>query len=256
MSDELSAIVRAAARDETAAAEREFPYSSATLGRFVGDVRRRRAAGGTMLAVASVAVVGMAALGLGQLWQTAPPAAFPSPPVTSSASSDPSTTPSPTVEPSTTPTPSPSLTPSASSTPTPTRTSPHTTAARTPSQTPTGPVPGAVTVIRAGGEVSSGMVEVGWDAIADATGYRVYRSDSPGGPFVASASIDVTTGETTVEIKIPYEEIGIDAGPGTYFWYLETIKGRTGYFQVTAFNAAGEGPRSVVICAAPPGGMC
>ena len=55
MSDELSALVRATAHEETAAAEREFPYTAATLGRFVRDVRRRRAAGGAMLAVAGVA---------------------------------------------------------------------------------------------------------------------------------------------------------------------------------------------------------
>ena len=254
MSDELSAIVRAAARDEAAAAAREYPYSSATLGRFVGDVRRRRAAGGAMLAVASVAVVGMAALGLGQLWQTAPPAALPSPPVTSSASSDPSTTPSPTVEPSTT-SPSASRTPSASSTPTPTTSRPHTTAARPPSQTPTGPAPGPVTGVKGYTGGGSGETMVNWDQGADAAGYRVYRSDLPGGPFVKAASFDVATGKTTIAPAFAneYVTIGIygEVLPGVLY-YVDAIPGDgPNYYKVAAFNSGGEGPPSAVVCAWP-----
>ena len=260
MSDELSAIVRAAARAEATAAEREFPYSSATLGRFVGDVRRRRAAGGAMLAVASVAVVGMAALGLGWLGQTAPPAVFPSPPTSSSASPDSSTTPTPTVEPST---PSPSLTPSASSTPT-TTPSLHTTAAPRPSKTPTAAVPGAVTFVKAGSGGGSGEIALWWDAIANATGYRVYRSDSPNGPFVRSASINLTTGVTTLGANVynlwsppanqpPYPAVPPGATAPQHFEYIEVTNSDPHYFQVTAFNAGGEGPRSVVVCGRPIG---
>jgi|GEM_PF-2982699 len=255
MSDELSAIVRAAARDETAAAAREYPYSSATLGRFVGDVRRRRAAGGAMLAVASLAVVGMAVLGLGQLWQTAPPAAFPSPPVTSSASSVPSTTPSPTVVPSTSSTPSPA--PSASSTPTPTPTKPRppTTAAPRPSNPPVVAAPGPVTGVKGYTGGGSGETMVNWDQGADAAGYRVYRSDLPNGPFVKAASFDVATGKTTIAPAFAndYVIIGIygEVVPGVLY-YVDAIPGDgPNYYKVAAFNSGGEGPPSAVVCAWP-----
>jgi len=255
MSDELSAIVRAAARDETAAAEREYPYSSATLGRFVGDVRRRRAAGGAMLAVASVAVVGMAVLGLGQLWQTAPPAAFPSPPVTSSASTDSSATPTPTVQPSTS-SPSASLTPSASSTPTPTTSRPHTTAAPRPSNPPVVAAPGPVTGVKGYTGGGSGETMVNWDQGADAAGYRVYRSDLPDGPFVKAASFDVATGKTTIAPAFAndYVIIGIygEVVPGVLY-YVDAIGGEgPTYYKVAAFNSGGEGPASGTVCATPP----
>src|SRR5665647_27337 len=135
MSDELFAMVRAAARDEAAAAEREFPYSPATLGGFVRDVRRRRAAGGAMLAVAGVAVVGMAVLGLGRPWQVALPAVTPTPSASPSPSPDGSPTPTPTVE----PTPTPSEIPTA----TPTPPAPEETTPPPPVEAPPEPRPGA-----------------------------------------------------------------------------------------------------------------
>ena len=241
MSDELSEMVRAAAHDEAAAAEREFPYSSATLGRFVGDVRRRRAVGGAMLAVAGVAVVGAAVLGLGRPWQAAPPVVTPSPSPTPSASSSP--TPTPTVE----PTPTPSSTPApVEATPAPEPTTP-------PAEIAPAVAPGQVTVVDAGMGGGSGEIVVDWDTIADATGYRVYRSDVPDGPFVASASVDVATGETTVEFAGSYEFIQVWPPSPQSFQYIEASVSDPGYFRVTAFNAAGEGPPSVVVCGRPVG---
>ena len=247
MSDELSEMVRAAAHDEAAAAEREFPYSSATLGRFVGDVRRRRAVGGAMLAVAGVAVVGLAVLGLGRPWQAAPPVVTPMPSPTPSASSSP--TPTPTVEPTPSAIPTPSETPIVAP-PAPEETTPPPPVEALPEP------PGAVTGVKAYTGGGSGETMVNWDQGADAAGYRVYRSDLPDGPFVKAASFDVATGKTTIAPAFAndYVIIGIygEVLPGVLY-YVDAIgdDGPT-YYEVAAFNSGGEGPPSAVVCATPP----
>ncbi|HUX70122.1 MAG TPA: hypothetical protein VMV41_06405 [Cellulomonadaceae bacterium] len=255
MSDELSAILRAAARDEAAAAEGEFPYSSAVLGRYVGDVRRRRAAGMATLAVAAVTVGGLAALGVGQLLPTGPTVVSPLPAATSTASPEPSVTPTPTAEPSTTPAPSPTPDPSPSSTPT--TPSLPTTAPPPPSTTPTVAAPGPVTGVKGSTGGGSGETMVTWDQGADATGYRVYRSDSPAGPFVVAATFDVATGKVTIAPAFinDYVIIGSygDIEPQVLYYvdaigYLDPT-----YYRVAAFTSGGEGPLSPVVCATPPG---
>ncbi|WP_024288161.1 hypothetical protein [Cellulomonas sp. KRMCY2] len=257
MSDELSAMIRATARDEAAAADREFPYSSATLDRFVGDVRRRRVVGGAMLAVAGVAVVGLGILGLGRPWDDAPPVLVPGPSPTPSVSSSPA--PSPSWSPTPEPAPSPSATPS-ETVPAPDRTS-------TPSVTTSGVVPGQVTVIDAGPGGGSGEEYLRWSEVADATGYRVYRSRSADGPFVKTAAIDLTTGATEVGAHV-LELAHRDEAYKEQFGYLwdvdyseeEVYAGESDlyyaptYFRVTAFSAAGEGLPSVVVCAYPAPG--
>lgn len=255
MSDDLSALVRATANEETAAAEREFPYTAATLGRFVRDVRRRRAAGGAMLAVAGVVVIGGAALGIDNLSQAAPPPEIPV------GDPTPSVTPTPT--PDRTPTATPTLepTPSASPTPTETPTPSEPPAPPAPEETtPPPPVqplpepPGAVSGVVAHPGGGSGEILVLWDTITGATGYRVYRSDTAAGGFEPAASIDVTTGVVTIEYGAWYEYIGIGAEGSTGFRYTEAI-GTFGYFRVTAFNAGGEGPLSGLVCAEPQTGL-
>jgi len=94
---------------------------------------------------------------------------------------------------------------------------------------------------------------VDWGTVPNATGYRVYRSASPDGPFTRAASISVATGKVTIEIGVPYEYIQIWPPSGDSFEYVEVVDGRRTYFQVAAFNAGGSGPRSAVVCAAPPG---
>jgi len=142
MSDELSAIVRAAASYEAAAAEREFPYSAATLGRLIGKVRRRRAAGTALLALVAVAVLSGAALGLGRPWQADPAAVYPLATTTSSATLahgvDPTPSPTPCVGPTpwASPTPYPAPTPCVGPAPTPWA-SPAPTPAPTPWASPT-----------------------------------------------------------------------------------------------------------------------
>lgn len=242
MSDELSEMVRAAVRDEALAAESEFPYSGAILGRFVRDVRRRRAAGGAMLAVGGAAVVGLAVLGLGRSWQVVPP-------VTS--------TPTPTPSVSASPTPTPSADPS----PTPTPPPPESPAPPPPQETtPPPPVealpepPGAVSGVHAHPGGGSGEILVLWDTMTGATGYRVYRSGTPDGPFAPAASIDVTTGVVTIEYGGRYEYIGIGEEGPTSLRYTEAI-GTFGYFWVAAFNAGGQGPASGMVCAEPQNGL-
>ncbi len=244
MSDELSVMFRGAAREEAAAAKREFPLSPAVLDRFVGHVRRRRATRTAMLAVGSAAVVGAAILGLAQVWHFGPvaPGVTPSP----SSSLSPSLSPSPSAIPSVSS--SPSIEPS----PSPTTTAPRPTET-TPPPPPPVVVPGQVTVISGHTGGGSGEAVVDWGTIADATGYRMYRSESPDGPFAPSASVDVATGNTTIEIGVPYEYINIWPPSAGSFEYVEASVGGRAYFRVAAFNAAGEGPRSPVVCAAPPG---
>jgi hypothetical protein len=266
MNEDLSALVRAAAHDEAGAAEREFPYSSATLGRLVGDVRRRRSATAALLAVAGAAVIGLATLGLVQLGQHGQPPVFPVPIATSpttSAPTAPSTEPTTPTTPSTEPTTptTPSTEPTTTTAPAPDPTTPTTTAPAPdpttpppPSPTATVAAPGRVTGVHAGSGGGSGEIYVSWDTIPDATGYRVYRSTAASGPFVASASIDVATGKTSIEFAGGYEFIGIWAPSWGGFEYDEAVYvSGPGYFRVTAFNSGGEGPPSSVVCGSPPG---
>lgn len=251
MSDDLSALVRAAALDEEAAAGRDHPYSAAVLGRYVRDVRRRRVAGGAMLAVAGAVVIGGAVFGADRMIQAGPGPDVPiGDPTTSTTPS-----PAPTWTPSPTPTPTPTVTP----TPTPTQPAPTETAEPpAPEETTAPPAPppveppGVVTIVGAGPGGGSGEVTVRWGPTPGATGYSVYRSDSPDGPFVRSARYDVASGVTTVEYSGGYEYIGIWAmtpgGDSDYIEYVEVVTGARAYFKVAAFNAAGEGPASGAVC--------
>jgi len=115
--------------------------------------------------------------------------------------------------------------------------------------------PGAVTIVYVGEGGGSGEVMVTWAPIAGATGYRVYRSGTPDGPFVRSARFDVASGESTVEFDGTYEYIQIwQPLSGDYLdiQYVEAVAGGPGYFRVTAFNAGGEGPASGTVCGVPP----
>ncbi len=258
MSDDLSALLRAAALEQEGAARTERPYSVEMLRRYVRDVRRRRAVGGASLAVAGVVVVGAVLIGASHL---APP--DPLTPV--GTSSAPSAGPSPTIEATPTPTATPTSAPTATPVPPATPTSPpptSTAALPTHQATPAPPAtalpepPGVVTVVYSGPGGGSGEVMVTWAPTAGATGYRVYRSAVATGPFALSASYDVATGRTTVAFTDFYESIQIwqpQGGDYLDLQYIEAISGDRAYFRVTAFNAGGEGPSSAVVCGEAPG---
>lgn len=90
MSDDLRALVRRAVAEETAAADREFPYSPDVAGRVHRDIRRRRTVGATVLAVGGLAVATLATLGMG-IWEGTPTP----PAVTETPSPTPTSPPSP-----------------------------------------------------------------------------------------------------------------------------------------------------------------
>ncbi len=205
MSDDLSALFTAAALEEEAAVGRELPYSASTLGRYVRDIRRRRTAGGAMLAVAGAVAVSGALFGIDLLAQAGPavPIGAPTPSVTPSPVPTPTPTPTPVPTPTPSPSPSPTLTPTLAPTP------PASTQAAPPtheatSAPPVAPLPlppGVVAITYSGPGGGSGEVVVNWAPTVGATGYHVYRSDSAAGPFVPSATFDVATARTTVDFS-------------------------------------------------------
>ena len=127
---------------------------------------------------------------------------------------------------------------------------PH-THAPTATPTPTVPLPptSAVSITAFGPGGGSGEATVTWREVSGATGYRVYRSDAPGGPFVPSASYDVATGVSTTEYSGSHEYVGIRA-LGDGFRYVEAVDGEIVYLMVVASNEGGDGPASTVVCSA------
>jgi len=63
-------------------------------------------------------------------------------------------------------------------------------------------VPGVVTIVGVGPGGGSGEVQLTWEALANATGYRVLRSDTTDGEFEATAELDVTTGAATASADV------------------------------------------------------
>lgn len=248
MSTELTSLFRAAAQEEAAAAEQEYPLGPDTIHRYVAAAQRRRVARGALIVAAGAVVIGAGAIGFHHYWQGAPLAASPTPSITASASA----------ESSATPTPSPSSTASASPTPTatfpadPTPPAAIKTTPPAPRETPVGAVPGQVTTVSANTGGGSGEITVNWNTVPDATGYRVYRSSSAAGPFVASASVIVATGATNIEFGGSYEYIQIWPPSSNSYQYLEAAIGSPAYFRVAAFSASGTGQRSAVVCGTAP----
>lgn len=251
MSVELSDLFRAAAHQESIAAERDYPLGPDAVHRYVAAVVRRRVGRGVLIAAAGAVIIGAGALGVLRSWQGEQLAASPTPAITSSASATPSVTPSPT------PSPGPTASESATSTaPSPSQTTPPAAVETTPPAPPEAPVgtlPGQVTTISAGHGGGSGEIVVDWNAVANATGYRVYRSLSADGPYVGAASIVAATGVTSVEFGGSYQLIQIWQSSPTTFQYVEVIDIAPVYFRVAAFNATGTGSKSTVVCGAPMG---
>lgn len=100
------------------------------------------------------------------------------------------------------------------------------------------------------------------------------RSRPSTGPFSVTADINVTTGKTTTSglpIDTPGSVININSDrqgffppsratpvpaiPSRYFHYTDivTIASSRSYYTVTAYNAAGDGPLSAIVCGSPVG---
>jgi hypothetical protein len=138
-----------------------------------------------------------------------------------------------------------------------------TTASRTATATaPPGSVPGAVVAVAktSGG---SGEVQVDWQAVSGATGYRVLRTDAAGGQPGVVADFDITTGRTTaaseaVNVWSAEHSYVPDRGPlaradqSPWFQYIDIGAGQRCY-RVLAYSPAGDGPLSDVTCGSPPG---
>ena len=67
MAEDLSAVVRKLAQEAGIAVELDRPYTPAMRDRYVRDVRRRRVAGASVLALVVVGVVGVGAFGVERL---------------------------------------------------------------------------------------------------------------------------------------------------------------------------------------------
>lgn len=106
-----------------------------------------------------------------------------------------------------------------------------------------------VTVLDAFPGGGSGEIELTWDGVPGATGYRVERADAPGGPFEAAATVDLVTGEVTMAEGVVNM---IPAGGSLPFTYVEVGAGQR-YLRVVARHPGGDAEPSAVVCGAPPG---
>lgn len=127
---------------------------------------------------------------------------------------------------------------------------------------PPAPVPGAVVAVAHAG-AGSGEVQVDWNAVRHATGYRILRSDPGGDRARIVADFDITTGRTTAAaevVTILSAEHNYVPGQGSlthldrspWFEYIDYLAGERCY-RVQAYSTAGNGPLSAVTCASPMG---
>jgi hypothetical protein len=77
------------------------------------------------------------------------------------------------------------------------------------------------------------FVEISWSSGSGATGYKVFRSFSPGGPFIEVAQVSQS-------LNSFYDDADPALAPGVSVFY-----------QVSAFNAGGESPRTLVVSVIP-----
>jgi hypothetical protein len=105
-------------------------------------------------------------------------------------------------------------------------------------------------------------VQVEWKAVARATGYRVYRTDSAGRNARLMADINIITGHPKTQPEVVYlrsdEHTYIpNSGPLTSadhssrFQYIDYGSGDTRFYRVRAYNAAGAGPLSAITSGTP-----
>jgi hypothetical protein len=92
---------------------------------------------------------------------------------------------------------------------------------------------------------------VRWKAVAGASGYRVQRATTSGGVFQVIADIDTATGRVTLTAGAT----NLWSPAPDEFEFVEVIADGSAahYFRVVAYNEAGDGPRSAVVCGAAAG---
>jgi hypothetical protein len=131
--------------------------------------------------------------------------------------------------------------------------------------TTTGSTLEAVSFIDAGSGGGSGEIALNWEGVEGATGYRVLRATTPGGPFEQSADLNVVTGDRTLADDVvslwsptgdfpPFTTVPGEEPPPRY-QYIELVSGGVTqrYFKVVAYDDDGEGPASEVVCGAAQG---
>lgn len=109
-----------------------------------------------------------------------------------------------------------------------------------------------VTVVRAGPSGGSGEIELNWGTVAGATGYRVYHATASDGPFSIAADYDGASATSTKASGVMNVYYTAEEG----FVLIEVISDDAHsrrYYRVAAYNPAGEGASSAIVCGVPPG---
>lgn len=109
--------------------------------------------------------------------------------------------------------------------------------------------PAPVTSVAAGPGGGSGEVSVGWRGSARATGFRVQRATTAGGPFTTTADYDIASGTTTKAAGVTTVSYTDSGG----FTYVDLPGMGAHYYRVVAYNSVGAAPASVVVCGEPVG---
>ena len=113
-----------------------------------------------------------------------------------------------------------------------------------------GTLPGRVAVVAAHNGGGSGELDVDWDGVPGASGYRVSRANTPSGPFSVTADVNLATGRITHAAGVIDLHSFVEGG-SRHFRYTEIVihpGSQRHYFHVTAYNAFGSGPPSVLVC--------
>jgi hypothetical protein len=127
------------------------------------------------------------------------------------------------------------------------------------STTIAGPPPAPVTAVTVAPGGGSGELEVSWDPVAGATGYRVERADDASGPFAMVADIDVVAGTAGVAAGVVnvftqehsfHPPSGPPPPPGsTARFHLVDLREPPAHYRVVATNASGAAAPSETVCA-------
>jgi hypothetical protein len=131
-----------------------------------------------------------------------------------------------------------------------TSTTAPTSTATTTTVVTTAPAGPPVTVLDAGPAGGSGEIQLTWDGVAGATGYRVERADASAGPFEVAATIDLASGEITRATGVVNVLLATGDQP---FTYVEVGGADRRFLRVVAVHGGADAEPSPVVCGAPVG---